>query len=93
MHKFSTKIHVPTDFDHSDTLQYTMITISDSIIVTPMASSSGRVDIMSKISVILLKVPFFGMISTLPLEVYIGTLMVLSGNVIRMYYKVYEPSK
>ena len=69
MHEFTINIHVPTDFDRSDTLQYTMITISDSIIDTPTANSSGRVDIMSKNSVILLKVPFFGMISTLPLEV------------------------
>ena len=52
VHKFTIKIHVPSDFDHSDTLLYATITISDSIIDTSMPSSSGRVDIMSKKSVI-----------------------------------------
>ena len=58
-----------------------------------MASLDGRVDIMSKNSVIPLKVLFFGMVSTLPLEVWIGMSMVLSNIVIRMYYKVPEQSK
>ena len=70
-----------------------MITISDSIIDILMASSSGRVDIMSKNSVILLKVPYSGMISTLPLKLAIGVSMMLSGSVILMYYKVSESSK
>ena len=70
-----------------------MITISDSSIDVPMASSSGRVDIIPKNSVILSKVPFFGMVSTLPLELWIGTSMMLSGIVISMCYKVSEQSK
>ena len=36
---------------------------------------------------------FFGMISTLPLELAIGTSMVLSEIVIIVYYKVSELSK
>ena len=58
-----------------------------------MASSSGRVDIIPKNSVLLPKIVLFGMISTLPLELAIGTSMVLSEIVIRMYYKVSEQSK
>ena len=70
-----------------------MITVSDSIIDTPIAGSRGRVDIMPKISAILLKVLFFVIISTLPLEVYIGTSMMLSGSAIMGYYKVSDRSK
>ena len=70
-----------------------MRTISDSIIDTLIANSSGKVDIMSKNSVILLKVPFFGMVSTLQLELAIGTSMVLSDIVIIVYHKVSEWSK
>ena len=58
-----------------------------------MASSSGRVDIIPKNSVLLPKVVLFGMISTLPLELAIGMSMVLSNIVILMYYKVSEQSK
>ena len=36
---------------------------------------------------------FFGMISTLPLELWIITSMVLSEIVILVYYTVSEPSK
>ena len=69
-----------------------MRTISDSTIDTPTVSSCGRDDIMSKNSVILLKVPFIGMVSTLQLELAIGTSMVLSDIVIIVYYKVFERS-
>ena len=48
LHKFTGEIHVPTDFDHSDTFAYTMITLSDSTIDIPMASSGWRVDTMPK---------------------------------------------
>ena len=58
-----------------------------------MASSSGRVDIIPKNSVLLPKVVLFGMISTLPLELAIGTSMVLSEIVMLVYYKVSKPSK
>ena len=58
-----------------------------------MASSSGRVDIIPKNSVLLPKVVLFGMISTVPLELAIGTSMVLSEIVMLVYYKVSEPSK
>ena len=70
-----------------------MITISDSIIDVPIASSNGRVDIMPKNRTIPSKVTFFSMISTLPLELLIGTSMVLSEIVMLVYYKVSEPSK
>ena len=70
-----------------------MITISDSIIDVPMASSSRRVDIMPKNMRIALRVPFFGMVSTLPLELWIGTSMMLSEIVIIVYYTVSESSK
>ena len=93
LHNFTGEIHVPTDFDGSDALQYTSITFLDSTIDVPMASSSGRVDIIPKNSVLLPKVVLFGMISTLPLELAIGTSMVLSEIVILVYYKVSEPSK
>ena len=58
-----------------------------------MASSSGRVDIIPKNSVLLPKVVLFGMISTLPLELAIETSMVLSEIVMLVYYKISEPSK
>ena len=93
MHNLTIKINVSTDYDGSDTLQYTSVSISNSIIDTPTASSSGRVDIIPKNRPILVKVPFFGMVSTLPLELWIGTSMVLSGIVISMCYKVSEQSK
>ena len=71
-----------------------MMTISDSTIDIPTASSSNRADVMSKNSgVILLRVPFSGMTLTLVLKVYIGTSMMLPGNVVMMYYKVSEWSK
>ena len=71
-----------------------MITISDSTIDIPIASSSNRADVMSKNSgVILLRVPFSGMTLTLVLKVYIGTSMMLPDNVVMMYYKVSEWSK
>ena len=69
-----------------------MATISDSIIDTPNVSSCVRDDIMSKNSVILLKVPFIGMVSTLQLELAIGTSMILSDKVILVYHKVSERS-
>ena len=93
LHKFTGEIHVPTDYDHSDTFEYTMITLSDSTIDIPMASSSGRVDIIPKSTTFGRSTLFFGMISTLPLELAIGTSMVLSKNVMLVYYKVSEPSK
>ena len=93
LHNFTGEIHVPVDFDESDTLQYTMITISDSIIDVPIHGSSGRVDIMPKNGTFSRIVLVFGMISTLPLELAIGTSMMLSEIVIMMYYKVSEPSK
>ena len=54
------KTNAPVDFDGSDTLKYTMITISNSIIDVPVHGSSGRVDIIPKNRIILLKVPFLG---------------------------------
>ena len=71
----------------------TSITFSDSTIDVTVNSSSDRVDIIPKNSVILSKVVLFGMISTLPLELAIGTSMVLSDIVIIWYYKVSEISK
>ena len=65
-----------------------MGTISDTTIDTPTVSLCERDDIMSKKSVILSKVPFFGMMSTLQLELDIGTSMVLSDIVMLVYYKV-----
>ena len=47
-----------------------------------MVSSNGRVDIMPKNGAISSKVAFFGMISTLPLEVWIGMPIMLSEIVI-----------
>ena len=67
-----------------------MGTIPDSTIDTPTVSSCGRDDIMSKTDVILSKVSFFGMVSTLQLELAIGTSMVLSDIVIIVYHKVSE---
>ena len=93
MHNLTIKINVPIDFDSSDTLQYTSMTISDSTIDVPMANSNGRVDIMLKNVTFDGIVLFFGMISTLPLELLIGTSMMLSEIVMLVYYKVSEPSK
>ena len=70
-----------------------MITILDSIINVPIHGSSRRVDIMPKNGVVLIKVPFSDMISTFPLEPWTGTSMMLSKNVMLVYYKVSEPSK
>ena len=58
-----------------------------------MATSSGRDNIMPKNRAITSKVTFFIMISTLPVELLIGTSMVLSEIVMLVYYKVSEPSK
>ena len=58
-----------------------------------MDSSSGRVNTIPKTRIIPSKVSFFGMISTLPLELWIGTSMMLSEIVIVVHYKVSEPSK
>ena len=69
-----------------------MGTISDCIIDTPTVSSCGRDDIMSKNSVILSKEAFSGMVSTLQLELAIGTSMILSDKVILVYHKVSERS-
>ena len=70
-----------------------MITISDGTIDVPMASSSGRVDTMLKNYTFDVIALFFGMILSLPLEVAIGTSMLLSEIVIIVYYKVSETSK
>ena len=48
LHKFTGRIDVPTDFNHSDTLQYTMVAIADSIIDVSTHTSSERVDIIPK---------------------------------------------
>ena len=58
-----------------------------------MASSSDRVDIIPKNKGITSKVVCFGIISTLTLELAIGTSMVISENIMLVYYKVFEPSK
>ena len=58
-----------------------------------MASSSGRVDIMPENGTFTRIVLFFGMISTLTPEVWIGMSMMLSEIFIVVYYKVSEPSK
>ena len=71
------------------------MTISDSTIDVPMASSSGRDNIMPENKEILSKVPFSSIVivSTLLLEVAIGTSMVLSDIATLVYYKVSEQSK
>ena len=92
-YNFTGKIHAPTDFDGSDTLLYPTITISDGTIDVPMASSSGRVDTMLKNYTFDVISLFLGMILSLPLELAIGTSMMLSGIVIIWYYKVSETSK
>ena len=93
VHKFTIKIRVPSDFDHSDILLYATITISDSIIDTSMPSSSGRVDTIPKNSTFNGITLFFDMISTFPLELAVGVSMMLSDIVIIVYYKVSEWSK
>ena len=70
-----------------------MLTISDSIIDIPMASSNGRVDTMLKNYTFDVIALFFGMILSPPLELGIGTSMMLSDIVIIGYYKVSETSK
>ena len=86
-------MHVPTYFDGSDTLSCTSITISDSTIDVPIDNSNGRVDIMQENAPLGRNVLFWGMISSLPLVVWIGTTMMLSEIIILAYYKVSEPSK
>ena len=58
-----------------------------------MASSSGRVDTMLKKYTFDAIAVFFGMILSLPLELAIGTSMILSDIDIIEYYKVSEASK
>ena len=70
-----------------------MVTISDSTIDTPTVSSCGRDDIISENGVTLSKEAFFGMVSTLQLELAIGMSMMLFDIVILVYYKVSESSK
>ena len=93
VHKFTIELCVPTDFDHFDTLPYTMITIPDSIIVVPVYISSERVDIIPKNGTFNRIALFFDIISTLPLELAAGVLMMLSDIVIIVYCKVSEWSK
>ena len=93
LHKFTGEIHVSYGFDGSDTLSYTSITISDSIIDVPMATSSERDDIMPENRPILLKVPFFGMVSTLQIELAFRISMMLSDIVMLVYFNVSELSK
>ena len=69
------------------------MTISDGTIDVPMASSSGRVDTMLKNYTFDVIALFFGMILSLPLELAIGTSMVLPDIDIIKYYKVSETSK
>ena len=86
-------MNVPTDFDVSDTLQCIIMMISDSIIDVPIRSSKVKDNIIPKNRVIPSKVAFFGMISSLPLDLRIGTSMMLSEMVILVYHKVSAPSK
>ena len=58
-----------------------------------MASSSRRVDTMLKKHTFDVIALFFGMILSLPLELAIGTSMMLSNIIMIAYYKVSEPSK
>ena len=59
-----------------------MMTISDGTVDVPMASSSGRVDAMLKNYTFDVISLFLGMILSLPLELAIGTSMMLSDIVI-----------
>ena len=61
--------------------------ISDSTIDVPINGSNDKDDIMPKNRAIPSKVAFFDIISTLPLELAIGTSMVSSDIVIIRYYK------
>ena len=70
-----------------------MITIADSTIDVPMASSSGRVDTMLKNCTFDVIALFFGMILSLTLGLAIGMSMVPSDIVIIAYRKVSEASK
>ena len=56
-----------------------------------MASSSGRADIIPKNATLDRITLFWGIISSLSLELAIGVSMVLSGIVVLVYYKVFEP--
>ena len=67
--------------------------ISDSIIDVPINGYNDKDDIMPINRAIPSKVAFSGMISSLPLEVWIGTTMMLSEIVILAHYNVSEPSK
>ena len=58
-----------------------------------MACSGGRVDTMPKKYTFDVIVVFFGMILSLPLELAIGTSIMLSDMAIIGYYKVSEASK
>ena len=69
------------------------MTISDSNIDVPINSSNGRADTMLKNVTFDVIALFFGMISTLPLELLIVTSMMLSEIVILVCYKVSELSK
>ena len=59
--------------------------ISDSAIDVPTDDSYDKDDIMPKNRAIPSKVAFFGMTPSLPLEIWIGTSMMLSGIVIIAY--------
>ena len=68
-----------------------MITLSDSIIDVAIYTSSRRVDIIPKNGTFNRITLVFDMISTLSLELAIGVSMImLSGNIIIVYYKVFE---
>ena len=67
--------------------------ISDITIDVPINGSNDKDDIMPKNRAIISKVACFGMVSTLPFELSIGTSMMLSEIVIIAYYKVSEQSK
>ena len=86
-------MNVPADFDDPDTLQYTITMISDSTVDVQVDGSNDKDNIMPKNRAIPSKAAFFDMISSLPLEVWIGTSMMLSEIVILAYYEVSESSK
>ena len=71
------------------------MTIPDSTIDVPVATSSGRDNIMPENKEILSKVPFSSIVivSTLLLEVVIGTSMLHFYVAMPVYYKVSEQSK
>ena len=67
--------------------------ILNGTIDVPIHTSSERVDIMPKYGTFDRMALFFGMVSTLPLELAIRTSIVLSEIVILVHQKVSEPSK